>query len=430
MAAGEDLLKRYDKLVKFWDRYQIFPCREGQRLHDEIAVLWNAIPVIEDPKDMDELLEAESKRRLATCWYTLEEYLNPQFQDTFERRVGKCGIPLEDINDLRTWLMGHREAAFEAIDRLFKTREIEHFQLTLKDVEDIPEMKRKAIALAEESVRTHHRELGQLVESLTEVGDYLQDISAVPTERGYSYFWSLTDTLALDIYAICYVDEGGELRLREEEIISLYGHEGMGHALNATITKTTDLPYILTFKSESTKPVAESVAMFYMKQIFRDLEASPETQQALGIASRFGEILLEVRDTELLTDYKNKLGMFSILVLGDKQFGPDPRDKETLERRTQVLDSVALEPTYARGTVIGNLDNYTSKGDFSPKAVDKLLYCTGSVDRALKIFEEHGILYSDPEGRSLIDKTFLTGYWTAQGFEDNARLVAEAHAKS
>lgn len=32
--------------------------------------------------------------------------------------------------------------------------------------------------------------------------------------------------------------------------------------------------------------------------------------------------------------------------------------------------------------------------------------------------------------RSLpLRQTFLTGYWTAKGFEDNARLVAEEHSK-
>ena len=48
------------------------------------------------------------------------------------------------------------------------------------------------------------------------------------------------------------------------------------------------------------------------------------------------------------------------------------------------------------------------------------------VQRGLEEFARRGINY-DANGRSLIDKTFLSGLWTPRGFVDNCRLVAESN---
>ena len=75
----------------------------------------------------------------------------------------------------------------------------------------------------------------------------------------------------------------------------------------------------------------------------------------------------------------------------------------------------------------GNIAYYDSQGNLDISLVRELMYCAQPVQRAIKTFGEHGILYSG-DGRNIIDKTFLTGFWTPEGFEQNARLIAEEYS--
>ncbi len=201
----------------------------------------------------------------------------------------------------------------------------------------------------------------------------------------------------------------------------------MGHALNAVLTNLANLPKCLTMDSTSIRTTTESVAQFYEKRILEDLKDSPETQGELELEN-FDEIYREVMDTDLLQTYFKKSGLYGITVLADKSFGT-PAGPETERKKIEVLNEVALTPDWAYKFVTGHRNRYDANGNFDPGILRELIYCTQSVERALTVFEKHGISYNDPEGRSLIDKTFLTGYWTAKGFEDNARLVAEEHSK-
>jgi hypothetical protein len=331
------------------------------------------------------------------------------------------GIPQSDINGLREWLAANRSQTFEAIERLYQTKDIQNYELGL--LFDIPAVRRQAEEFAAVHIQKYHKRLGRLLEDLTKVGEFLRDIDAVPTTEGRSYFSPLTNTLAIGIPAICFTTEDGSLQVRERDLITLYGHEGMGHALNQVVTKKNGLPYFLTRGTALTVATMESVAQFYQKVIFQDLESSPETQRDLGIQHRFGEIYQEAKDIAQLEEYKLKLFQYAITVLADKSLG-HPQDPDTLKNKERLLDEVTINPTFPLSFVEQHRYHFDSQGNLDGGLVRELMYCAKPVQRALEEFAKQGISY-EGEGRSKIDATLLKGFWTPIGYVDHARLRAQ-----
>ena len=230
-------------------------------------------------------------------------------------------------------------------------------------------------------------------------------------------------TLAIGVPAIVYSTEDGSLHLRERELIKLYGHEGMGHALNHVVTHANGLPYFLTRQSALTEASMESVAQFYQNVIFEDLKGSPETQKELGVRHVFNEIYQEAKDTARLEEYRLKLSQYAISLLVDKTMG-DPNDPNVMRRKVKLLSEVTLDPTYPLGFVEQNRHSFDSQGNLNPQMVSELRYAAQPVQRALQEFEQQRIKY-DGNGRNRIDETLLKGFWTPIGFVDNARVTAQ-----
>ncbi len=243
VVASEGLLKKLDRMGKFGSKYKVFPYQEASRTVAEMKELADSLPDIESPENQDQLVQSELKRRLNGEALTLEQRITPMHYD-FDTVVSMYGIPESDISGLRDWLVVNRPKTQEAIERLYQIKDIQKYELELPT--DIPGVRRQAEEVAAVHIQKYHKRLGKLFQDLTQVGEFLRDISAVPTTGGRSYFHPITNTLAIGIPAICFTTEEGSLHIRERDLITLYGHEGMGHALNQVITKTNDLPYFLT----------------------------------------------------------------------------------------------------------------------------------------------------------------------------------------
>lgn len=419
IIASEGLLKKLDRMGKFGSKYNVFPYQEAARIVAEMKELADSLPEIESPANQDQLVQSELRRRLNGEALTLEQRITPRHYD-FDTVVSMYGIPKSDINGLRGWLIANRGKTQEAIERLYQTKDIQSYELGLPS--DIPGVRRQAEEFAGVHIQKYHKRLGKLLQDLTQVGGFLRDISAVPTTEGRSYFHPITNTLAIGIPAICFTTEDGSLQIRERDLITLYGHEGMGHALNQVITKTNGLPYFLTKDTTLTAATMESIAQFYQKVIFEDLKNSPETQRDLGIQHKFGEIYQEARDIAQLQEYQLKLFQYAITVLADKSLG-QPQDPTTLKKKVDALCEVTLDPTHPLHFVEQHRYNFDSQGNLSPQLVSELRYCAQPVQRALDEFAKQGVQY-EGEGRSKIDATLLKGFWTPIGYVDNARLRA------
>jgi hypothetical protein len=420
VVASEGLLKKLDRMGKFGRKYNVFPYQEAARTVAEMKELAGSLPDIETPENQNQLIQSELKRRLNGEALTLEQRITPRHYD-FDTVVSMYGIPESDISGLREWLVANKLKTQESIERLYQTKDIQNYELGLPA--DIPGVRRQAEEFAAVHIQKYHKRLGKLLQDLTQVGEFLRDISAVPTTEGRSYFHPITNTLAIGIPAICFTTEDGSLQIRERDLITLYGHEGMGHALNQVVTKSNGLPYFLTKDSTLTSATMESVAQFYQNVIFEDLKNSPETQRSLGIQHNFGEIYQEAKDISQLQEYQLKLFQYAITVLADKSLG-QPQDPETLGKKVDLLNEVTLDPTYPLHFVEQHRYSFDSQGNLNPQLVGELRYCAQPVQRALDEFAKQGVQY-EGEGRSKIDATLLKGFWTPIGYVNNAKLKAQ-----
>jgi hypothetical protein len=418
-SKSGELLKRLENASKFSAKYNIYPYDEALRIMHEMRDLSSHIPDTASPKTEEEVIRAELKRRLNGEASSLEQSLSSKCYD-FNTIISILGIPKQDIAELRPWLLKNKESTIEATRRLYHTKEIKNYELHLRY--DIPSVRRQAEEFAAVHVQKYHKLLGEFLQKMTKVGEYLRDIAAVPTTEGRSYFHPLTNQLAIGISAICFSTEDGLIHIREKDLIQLYGHEGMGHALNAVITKNSKLPYFLTKDTNLTSGTAESIAQHYQKVIFEDLKKSEATQEALGIRHSFGQIYQESKDSSKLSEYMQKLSQYATTVLADKELGK-PDDPNTVKRKIEVIGEVALVPSYSRWVVEKNLQNFDSEGNLDIRTVSELMYCAKPVQRALAEFEKQGIKY-EGENRSRIDNVLLTGFWTPEGYVENARVQA------
>ena len=421
MKEAEGLLKKLDRMQKFADKYHLTPSREAQRLVESMQNLANAIPETTNPQTQEQLIQSELKRRLHGEAAYLDQRLSGRLYD-FDTVVNILGIPKEDISSLRPWLESNKEKTQEAVERLFHLRESEGYELPLAS--DIPSVRRQVEEFAGAHIQRYHKTLGKFLQGLTKVGAFIRDIDAVPTTQDRSYFHPLTNNLAVSIPAICFSKEEGTLHIRDKELIRLYGHEGMGHALNFVITRLNGLPYFLTQDSALTVSTAESVAQFYENVLLEDLKKSRETQKALGIEHKFAEIYQEAKDAEQLEEYKKRIFQYGISVLGDKNLG-EPSDPSVLKRKADMMYEVAIDKRGVQSLIQQNRYNFDSEGNLNPQLVGELRYCARPVYRALEEFARKGVNY-DEQGRNTIDATFLRGLWTPIGFVDNARLRAES----
>ena len=420
VVASEGLLKKLDRMYKFGSKYNVFPYQEAARTMTEMKELANSIPDIESPENQDQLMQSELKRRLNGEALTLDQRITPRYHD-FDTVISMYGIPESDINGLREWLVTNKLKTQESIEKLYQTKDIQNNQFGLPA--DIPGVRRQAEEFAAVHIQKYHKRLGKLLQDLTQVGEFLRDISAVPTTEGRSYFHPITNTLAIGIPAVCFTTEDGSLQIRERDLITLYGHEGMGHALNQVITKTNGLPYFLTKDTPLTSATMESVAQFYQNVIFEDLKNSPETQRDLGIQHSFKDIYQESKDISQLQEYQLKLFQYAITVLADKDLG-QPQDPITLGKKGDLLNEVTLDPTYPLHFVEQHRYDFDSQGNLNPQLVEELRYCAQPVQRALDEFAKQGVQY-EGDGRSKIDATLLKGFWTPIGYVNNAKLKAQ-----
>jgi len=424
ISKSEELLKNYEKNNKFINNFNANPVKKTYILYENVKELADSIQYIDSPRNYEELINSELKRILNGVAYSISRNLVPTAKD-YNSIVDNLGIPKQDINDLKPWLLDNKTKTNDLINELSDFVHIDNYHLPINA--DIPEIREKAIKFASVNIDKYHAEFGDFLQNLTNAGSFLKNIKAVPTTADRSYFNSLMNFLALSISKICYTSEDNELHLDEKGIIRLYGHEGMGHALNQSLTNNSDIPYFLKKSDALHTSTKESVAQFYEKQIMEDLKNNKDLQERLGISDKFDKMYNESLLSTRIEEYNRKLFQYAITVLADTSLG-HPQDRETVKKKIELLSEVSLSPLYPRDIIENYKYQFDSEGNLNSNVVQELIYCAQPVKRALEEFAKQGIKYEGKE-RSLIDTTFLTGFWTPVGFVDNARLVAEKNSK-
>lgn len=426
---ADDLWTRSDKAYKFNSQFNVFPTQEGIRLVEEFKRLSADIPETPSPGNLEQVHHNELKRRLDGEAVYLEHALSGHYY-TFEDVISLYGIDQEDTDSLRGWLLENREGVLDSIDRVYTATDVDELRLPVPA--DVPTFRRQAEEFSATHISNYQKKLAKLFEDLTQVGTFLRDINCQPTTNGRSYFNLYTKMLALGIPDICYTTEDQSLHINERELIRLFGHEGMGHGLNAVVTEQSDLPRFIKRNSESTRATVESVAQHFETVIFDSLAKSPKTQEDLGIAHKFGDLYQAEQDTRLINQYQRRLFQYAISVLADKSLGdlghPETRRAAT-ERRISLISDVALYPGYAVGFVEGNQQNFDSQGNLSFNLVSEMVYAAKPAQKVVEHAIQSGMKYEGDE-RGEIDMLLLSGFWTPIGLVENALVTVDARKDS
>lgn len=415
LMQAKSLWDRDEKIVKFAQRFNIYPLAEATVLVNEFHRLDEAIVDRNVFSTQDEIYEVELKRRAGSRALELDAYFSGR-NYTPQDMVAVLAIEEEDLTGLRGWLVDRKPSVLETVGRVYAAASVDDYTLNLAT--DIPAVQRQAQEFVATHITNYHRKLGRLFEGLTQVGTFLRDITAVPTMNDRSYFNPLTKTLAIGLPAVCFMSEDSTLHINERELIRLFGHEGMGHGINQVMTDNSSLPFFLKTSASATTSTVESVAQFYERQIFDDLAQSPQTQRDLNIAHRFSEIYQEAKDISEVDEYNRQFFYYAITVLADKEMGA-PADPQTMARKVDLLSEVALYPGHPRAIIEGNRQKFDSEGNLDPQLVAELRYAARPTPRALDYLSSLGISY-EGENRSRIDLTFFSGFWTPIGFVQNA----------
>ena len=121
IIKGENLFKRLERTEKFSRKYNVQPIQEIGKIAKESELLASSIPDIQKPKNQEELIQAELKRRLKGESSSLTHMLSGKPYD-FDSVISLYAIPRSDIEGLKPWLEANKSKTLESIERLFYAR--------------------------------------------------------------------------------------------------------------------------------------------------------------------------------------------------------------------------------------------------------------------------------------------------------------------
>lgn len=412
-----------DDIFDFQNEWDMYLPKEAVALVDNYDKLRQQVPAIENPTSKEQLYQGELHRRLSTDGLHLEKYFSGQ-NYTFDEILTLLGIDHSHIQQLDKWLDENKPSIIDALERRREVTSKLGGRRSL-DMND-PDKREEARGVTKNELKKYHLHLGRMISAVTNVGDYLRDIEVRPNDRPRSFFHYEGNILMIGMPAICFLRKDYTLEVNHREIISLIGHEGMGHALNKIVTeRAQNLPEFVRDSYHSTIAAEESVTQFYERVIFDHLAQDTDTQKSLGIAHIFPDIYEEESDRKLIETYNRRLTEFAIALLADKSFG-DPRQSHVMEQKMDILIDKAINPGSIRQWVADNsYHNFDHQGNLRFGLASEMRYSDQSVGISLDSFRKNGMIYENAEDRGKIDYVFLTGYWTPQGFRQNAELAAK-----
>lgn len=421
LQEAQKIQDQEEKIEIFSSRFKTFPLDRAKDLHEATLGLIEQIPDSPSPTSMDEVHEGELKRRLLIRADQLDHNLRGKAY-TLDEMVKMYGLETSDLSRLQPWLQANKKAAQDAVAYLFDNTPVQESYNQIST--DIPEIRTSAEKAADDKIADYHKGFSTLLEENTAAGHFAKRIKTAPTTRGRSYF-SPSGRLALAIESFCYQAKDETIKFNEKELIHLYGHEAMGHGLQWAVTNADEsLPFFARQASEATVATEESIAMHYERIIFEDLRHSKDTQKKLGIADKFDDIYQEKLAERILTDFNSNLFRYSILLFGDTSLG-NPRDPESLQRRVDLLSEVTPLPGQLDEIIGLNMSNLNGKGMLGKMHMRELRYASQAAERGVEVFSKNGFNYAEGADRSRVDMTFLTGYYTPQGFVQKAELAAK-----
>ena len=276
---AELIWKENIKIEKFGSRFGIYPIQKSRELLERIYTLQERLDPPSTPIDQSQLLEGELFRHLDSRALSFSNWLEGKSW-SLEDHLRYYGLQRQDLVNLQPWLVANRQAALQASENAYDSFEVSTYEMTLPM--DVPRLRDQAIGIASNLVESYHQNLCDLFSSVSDLGTYLRQLHVDVILRKRSEYNFRSRRLAFGLTSLCYEKEDGTIGIWPDELIRLYGHEGLTHALKSIITQQSDLPTFLKESTSASVAAEEAIALHMQRVIFDDLKASPETQKKIG----------------------------------------------------------------------------------------------------------------------------------------------------
>ncbi len=422
---SEQIIKGIQNVYKFRSRTRLMP--------DASELLESAEKFLEKlgSRDTNNLTNSEKivfnevKRQTSTEVEILKrDFFGIRFD--YEGVFRVFSIPKEDVDDLKPWLDANISRVKELVDSSFKSCNDLSFKSDLSV--DIPELAERAKRFASQKIRKYAFTIAELLDGVSKTGDLLRKLQVHPTTEDRSYINYTFKRVVISIKDITEETEDGELILKEERLITLLGHECMGHGLNFILSQDKKLPFVLRDDLSSSLPTMESIAQYYAGLIFEDLKNNPEVQEKLGIQDTFEQIYKKHKEEELLTEFKNKRYYHSLTILADKTLNMQQKIEKI--NQLSLIDGKSIDPFFGLQVVMNHKNSYDDQGNLILGVLKELIYCARPVEKSLEMISTQLGKDYYTQNRQEVDTLFLTGLYTSEGFVEKVREFIRQKQKS
>ncbi|MBI5065877.1 hypothetical protein HZA97_06580 [Candidatus Woesearchaeota archaeon] len=419
----EDLYKESEQIIK--GIQNVYKFRSRTRLMPDVReLLKNAEKFLErlESQNTNNLTSSEKivfnevKRQTSTE----VEILKRDFSGTrfdYEVVFKVFSIPREDVDELKPWLDANIGKVKELIDSSFKNFGESGFKNDLSV--DIPELAERAKKFAHQKINKYAFTIAELLDSVSKTGDLLRKLKVHPTTEERSYINYTFKRVGISIKDITEETEDGELILKEERLITLLGHECMGHGMNFVLSQDKNLPFVLRDDLASSLPTMESIAQHYANLIFEDLKNHCEVQEKLGLTERFEQIYKKHKEEELLIEFKNKRYYHALTILADKTLNTQQKIEKI--NQLSITEGRSVDPFFGLQVVMNHKNSYDDQGNLQLGVLRELIYCARPVKKSLEMISAQLGQDYYAQNRQEVDKMFLTGFYTSEGFVEKTQ---------
>src|SRR3989344_1352198 len=344
ISKGNKLYERVLKREFHFDQpYSIIDLEYTRNLLSDFKMLSGELPKIEGPKSLDEILVYELSKICNNQIQNLEDEFNPSIK-TPEQVISMYEVTSKDLDEFK-----------KVLSEFFS------------DFPGVPQL----------------------------LDEY---IISVESDNSRSYADKVAKASYLSVAKCCYMLDG-KINLIPERLISLLGHEVIGHCLNYINTDLSDLPlYIKENLNAMTSASKESVADHFESLVFEFLNGNKNAADSMGFEEDFENIYNRFKDTRILMDYWNKLSMVGYWILSNTKV--DDFNKQVKELLTYSID-IKWPASFVNRH---RQDWNRSTGLLLPKFVSELRYSVNPVKEMLA-----GV---NDARKSKIEKLILVGNWT------------------
>ncbi|HLB51933.1 hypothetical protein A3F07_02190 [candidate division WWE3 bacterium RIFCSPHIGHO2_12_FULL_38_15] len=396
ISKGNKLYERVLKREFHFDQpYSIIDLEYTRNLLSDFKMLSGELPKIEGPKSLDEILVYELSKICNNQIQNLEDEFNPSIK-TPEQVISMYEVTSKDLDEIKKWLSTNKDKVIAA---------------NLRQMEAYSSSRRSEVALGSPKIRVDAEFLVlRYVDNFKKVlSEFFSDFPGVPqlldeyiisveSDNSRSYADKVAKASYLSVAKCCYMLDG-KINLIPERLISLLGHEVLGHCLNYINTDLSDLPlYIKENLNAMTSASKESVADHFESLVFEFLNGNKNAADSMGFEEDFENIYNRFKDTRILMDYWNKLSMVGYWILSNTKV--DDFNKQVKELLTYSID-IKWPASFVNRH---RQDWNRSTGLLLPKFVSELRYSVNPVKEMLA-----GV---NDARKSKIEKLILVGNWT------------------